>query len=131
MKKSILLLILIFFIACSSEDSSSNKSSFNPPEWIQGTWKDTDNFDGFKFTNNGFCTIMFGGGSLTLINCFPILPGITVQETTISNTDYVFDITISPTPSSTTIFHYHFKKISATKIQQIDDVFEGIYTKQQ
>jgi hypothetical protein len=74
---------------------------------------------------------MFGGGSLTLINCFPILPGITVQETTISNTDYVFDITISPTPSSTTIFHYHFKKISATKIQQIDDVFEGIYTKQQ
>ena len=130
MKKLILLTTLFAILSCSSSDdkaANSNTTSINPPAWIQGTWKDKDNFEGFKFTNNDFC-IISSAGYVTTTDCFgKSLPVMNLKET-INNTDYILEITLG---SAT--FKYHFKKISATKIQW--EVIEGgmfnpIYTKQ-
>ena len=55
--------ILFTSITFSSSDDDNNNSFtyFNPPEWIQGTFRqssDTNLGVGFRFTDNDFCNII-------------------------------------------------------------------------
>jgi hypothetical protein len=116
MKKLFYLLVVILIFSCSSPSSDDNNSSnFNPPSWIQGTWKDNASF-GFKFTSNNVCQLIS-----TNQNCFKemidyynasIPNSATVEEETISETEYEFSYTVSGVTQ-----YFHFIKLSNTSIE--------------
>lgn len=128
MKNLLFITITILFISCSSDNdpASSNSTSFAPPNWIQGSWYpvdfdgNVDKMSGYSFKKNDFCLIVYNGQhcfkqSLDLMKSGGIYVKI---EEVINDNEYK----VSITEVSTTIT-YHFKKISATKIEWINDPF--------
>lgn len=123
MKKLLYVFAALLIFSCSTSDEGSNASGsdFNPPAWIQGTWKldiDGDGIAediGFKFTSNDMCTIL-----LQTEQCQKGLfdtmrqsgQKVTVEEI-ISDTFYSAKVSYSAGQSMT----YSFKKISKTKIE--------------
>lgn len=115
MKKVVFLFSLFALLSCSSSDESTNNSDFNPPTWIQGTWKYGDSGVGFKFSSNniyvltppseqslqGLVDLARNGGQAT-----------SVEETTL-NTSYSAKMNFYGGQSTT----YTFKKLSDTKIE--------------
>ncbi|MEM8522643.1 hypothetical protein [Flavobacterium sp. PL12] len=120
MKKVILLIFFTTLLSCSSDDNNTegSKNSFSPPAWIQGTWFVEGDYGAFKFTNNDFCAINFN-----MTSCYGQNPVIIIKETK-SATDYKFDVTAGTVTSS-----YHFRKISSTQIQYVDNLLDQILTK--
>jgi len=60
MKKLLLLLALIIITSCSTsdDDKTVEKNYFNPPVWIQGTWKEPKTGATFTFTrDNVICNL--------------------------------------------------------------------------
>lgn len=72
--KNITILIItcfsiLFTISCSKDDDDSTSSSFNPPNWIIGTWLDKSEPDwsqigGFKFTNDNILDLNANGDQI-------------------------------------------------------------------
>lgn len=135
MKKLTPLLFIIFlFINCSnsSDDNNSSNSSnlvFHPPSWIQGTWisyfADTPTGIGYKFTTDNFCQVISSSETCTkeTLQTYSAIKEISVSidEPINTATAYKFSYTIE----GSTI-KYYFKKISTTKIQQIDVLTDKI-----
>ncbi|HEX8577568.1 MAG TPA: hypothetical protein VF677_14875 [Flavobacterium sp.] len=102
-----------------NDNASGNHSYFNPPEWIQGTFRQvaaTGWGVGSRFTDNDFCIIM-----VNAIQCykeqlqsFTNVGGITRVKETITGTRYAVAITLQ----SSTV-HYKFRKISAITIEWV------------
>jgi hypothetical protein len=114
--KYILLIITLMTLSCSSDsgnDSANNK--FNPPNWIQGTWQDNTAF-GFKFTSNNVCQLISTNQSCfkEMIDSYnaSIPNSATVEEETISDTEYKFSYSVSGVTQ-----YYHFVKLSNTSIE--------------
>jgi hypothetical protein len=128
--KNILLIITLMLLSCSSDSESDNANiNFNPPNWIQGSWRDNIT-SGFKFTTNNVCQLVS-----TNQNCFKemidsynasIPNSVTVEEETISDTEYKFSYTVSGVTQ-----YYHFIKLSNTSIELIQPSgINPIFTKQ-
>ncbi len=119
MKKILFLFSLATILSCSSSNDSASSSDFNPPAWIQGTWKQdygTGSSNSFSFTKNDICVTMYTGvgqcqqASIDLVR----KGGITVKVTEeISNTFYSAKTLYSNGQSVT----YAFNKISNTVIE--------------
>ncbi|AYN05484.1 hypothetical protein [Flavobacterium sp. 140616W15] len=132
MKKLIFTFTILLFISCSSSDSEDNssKSDFNPPSWIQGTWKQQTDLStgvGFKFSSNDFCSTISSTqqcqkGLVDLARSGGIIVKVTE---TISDKYYSVEISYSVGQTIT----YSFKKNSATKIQWTE-VPDAIFLKQ-
>jgi hypothetical protein len=119
MKKILFLFSLFMILSCSSSDDSASSSDFNPPAWIQGTWKQdygTGSGNSFSFTKNDICvTIYTGGGQCQQASIdFVRKGGLTVKVTeTITSTFYSAKADYSNGQSVT----YAFNKISNTAIE--------------
>lgn len=125
MKKTFLIFSTLLLASCSSDNSSTNSdnTSINPPNWIQGTWYldnngTADKSTGYTFKKNDFCLNVFNtqtcfGESNNLIKSGG---GYTEVEEEKSDNEYK----ISITQVNTTVI-YHFKKITAKKIEWIND----------
>jgi len=121
MKKIILILITSATLSCSGDDnkSSQNNTYFNPPEWIQGTFKQSSDANlgvGFKFTDNDFCNVIVNATQCykEQLQSFSNVGGVADVEETITDTEYAVEITLQ----SSTVY-YRFLKISSTKIMWI------------
>ena len=119
MKKVVCLFSLFVLLSCSSSDESTNNSDFNPPVWIQGTWKQEGSTAGsgigFKFSSNDLCTLISTAeqcqhGLITLVRKSG--QTATVDETITSST-YSAKINYYGGQSAT----YSFRKISNTEIE--------------
>jgi hypothetical protein len=119
--KNILFLFLlsVFITGCSTSDDSSNSELFNPPSWIQGTWKNDISF-GYIFTSNNVCQINFSNEI-----CFKemiedynaTIPNTaSVNEIVNNDTEYKFSYSVY----SVTQF-FHFKKLSNSAIEFYDE----------
>lgn len=120
--KNLLYVLMAFLVfSCSNSDDSSSASSsdFNPPAWIQGTWKQegTTPEEGmdFKFSAHDFCMSSFAieqcyKGMMDLMRMGGEKP--TVEET-ITSSSYSAKITLVAGQSIT----YSFRKISDTEIE--------------
>ena len=115
MKKIFLFLIaLVGIVACSKSDSGSSDNGgggsvagYNPPDWIIGTWMDTNNSIGFKFTSTDFCQVTTGAS-----NCFLEGPYVTVTESKATNKSFSFTYKIASTE-----FSYVFERLEGGKIK--------------
>lgn len=138
MKKMLLISIILLFISCSSDkdSTSSDSTSINPPSWIQGSWylvglDGVDKMSGYSFKKNDFCQIVFNTQSCfkQSIDLMKSGGGYIKVDEVINDNEYKISITQF---STTTI--YNFKKISATKIEWINDSWgdlaETYYLKQ-
>jgi len=124
-KKTLLILTLVLLASCSSdnEDSNSNNNSINPPDWIQGSWFQEDNGtidknNGYTFKKNDFCLNVFNTQT-----CFGANYSIGTQVNAIIKIEEVkndIEYKISIIQNNSTLV-YHFKKITATKIEWIND----------
>ena len=125
MKKTILLFFSFAIMSCSNSDSSgsSSNSYINPPTWIQGTWVQEGSTigNGYIFTSNDFLLKNAIGGNTSFKQAI---------ETTIAaggNADATEVITSSIYNLSITIaaqtYNYDFQKISATKIEWMNDPY--------
>jgi hypothetical protein len=115
MKKILFLFSLFMVLSCSSSDDNASSSDFNPPAWIQGTWKQEGGVS-FSFTKNDICVTTYtGGGQCQQASAdFIRKGGMTVKVTEeISNTFYSAKADYSNGQSVT----YAFNKISNTVIE--------------
>lgn len=121
MKKLLFTLIITTTLfSCLSDNNSGsggNINSFNPPNWIHGTWLDMSE-SGYKFTSNNVCQI-------TSFNqlCFKEMLDnynttgaveASVDEEIKSNEEYKFSYTIAGVSQE-----YHFIKVSNTEIEVV------------
>lgn len=119
MKKILFLFSLFMILSCSSSDDSASSSDFNPPSWIQGTWKQdygTGVSNSFSFTKSDICfTSTTGAGQCQQASVdFTRKSGLTVKVTeTITSTFYSAKAEYSNGQSVT----YAFNKISNTAIE--------------
>lgn len=128
-------LLIFLLISCSSSSESNDNASinlFNPPNWIQGVWRDNTS-SGFKFTNDNVCELtavsqhcykeMVNNSNMAIPN------SATVNESVISDNEYKFSYTVQ----GQTVF-YHFIKVSNTKIELVNQLIPGmpnpVYIKQ-
>ncbi|WP_123875890.1 hypothetical protein [Flavobacterium araucananum] len=131
MKKLILLVSLIIMVACSSTDGNdSGKNSvtdnyFNPPTWIQGTWKEdttgailifTTNDIKYSFNNN---TTSFSREITKFSYDYP-------QQISSTSNLYIVDFTQG---LKGTLVRFNFVNESGTKIKS-QGYLAGNYTKQ-
>lgn len=135
MKKLILLLSLIIVTSCSSSSSDDdsgnvnpNTAYFNPPVWIQGTWKETVTGATYTFTKDD---IIYAIGGNRVSNKEQVLSlkesgskDVSVIET-INNNSYTADYKITRDVTTT----FSFSKISETKIKSTG-FLDGTYIKQ-
>ena len=129
MKKIFLFLAaLVGIVACSKGDSGSSDNGgggsvagYNPPDWIIGTWMDTNNSTGFKFTSNNFCQIAAGAS-----NCFLEGPYVTVTESKATNKSFSFTFKIASTE-----FSYVFEQLEGGKVKTTNrGILNDVYIKQ-
>ena len=129
MKKIFLFLVaLVGIVACSKSDNGSSESGgggsvagYNPPDWIIGTWMDTNNSTGFKFTSNNFCQIAAGAS-----NCFLEGPYVTVTECKATNKSFSFTFKIASTE-----FSYVFEQLEGGKVKTTNrGILNDVYIKQ-
>lgn len=120
MEKVIIILLTSVTFSSSDDDNNNNSSAyFNPPEWIQGTFRqssDTNLGVGFRFIDNDFCNI-----TINAVQCynkqlqsFANVGGIANVKETITDTQYSIEITLQ----SSTVY-YEFRKISDIKIEWV------------
>lgn len=132
MKKVVFLFSIFVLLSCSSSDESSNNSDFNPPAWIQGTWKQESDIGGltnsFSFPENDICFVNLGAAK----QCQQGLVNLARQGRmkvnvieAISDTHYSAEIIYSSGQSTT----YSFNKISNTEIE-FEAVTGVVFTKQ-
>ncbi len=130
MKKIILLITFTSILfSCSPGGNSSNVSSncatINPPTWIQGTWikvatnTNIQQLYGYKFTANDVIEVAPGGTN-------SISRKGQIDFYCSSNAPYTITENITPTSYFLEInwgafATYNFTKISATKIELIND----------
>ena len=129
MKKIFLFLIaLVGIVACSKSDSGSSDNGgggsvagYNPPDWIIGTWMNTNNSIGFKFTSNNFCQITTGAS-----NCVLDGPYVTVTESKATNKSFSFTFKIASQE-----FSYVFEQLEGGKVKTTNrGVLNDVYIKQ-
>ncbi len=124
------LLFVVLLTSCSSSsDNNSSSNLFNPPNWIQGTWRDNASF-GFKFTPDNVCQLVS-----TNENCFKeminsynasIPNSSSVDEEINTNTEYKFSYTVQSTTQ-----YFHFIKLTNNTIEYHQDSgVSPVYTKQ-
>lgn len=119
MKKILFLFSLFMTLSCSSSDDSASSSDFNPPAWIQGTWKQDADIgvgNSFVFSKNDICFTMFSGGGQCQQGLIDLARkgGLIVKVTeTITSTFYSAKTEYSNGQSVT----YAFNKISNTAIE--------------
>ncbi len=125
MKKTLLLFAIAILVSCSSDDESTNSknSSINPPNWIQGKWFQENNGTidkntGYTFKKNDFCLNVFNTETCFGVTTNPTISagGFVKIEELVNDNEY--KISIIQDNSTLT---YHFKKISATKIEWLND----------
>jgi hypothetical protein len=124
MKAIIFSIVLTLLISCSSDNNSNNSSNntIDPPSWIQGNWYLEGEFGGsttgYSFKSNDFCLIVFNTQTCFSLYSDPTISagGIFKIEELISDNEYKISITQINTTTT-----YHFKKISSTKIEWIND----------
>lgn len=131
---SILLALLIS--ACSKdEDTTSSSSSFNPPNWIIGTWLDENDSEwsqigGFKFTNNSIIDLDVDGSEI--INYNESLKAglktgiIKIEEITTDNT---YNVKVITSGVSTIDYTYN-KGSSNTIFYELNSTYTIELTKQ-
>lgn len=119
MRKLLFVLSLVILFSCSSSSDDDNSSNlFNPPSWIQGTWKDGLSL-GYRFSSNDFCLLASSLETChrqTLEHFQKSGASVNVDED-ISENEYKFSYTIQGQTS-----YYHFKKITNTKIELVNPV---------
>ena len=129
MKKIFLFLVaFVGIVACSKSDSGSSESGgggsvagYNPPDWIIGTWMNTNNSIGFKFTSNNFCQITTGAS-----NCVLDGPYVTVTESKATNKSFSFTFKIASQE-----FSYVFEQLEGGKVKTTNrGVLNDVYIKQ-
>ena len=129
MKKIFLFLVaFVGIVACSKSDSGSSESGgggsvagYNPPDWIIGTWMNTNNSIGFKFTSNNFCQITTGAS-----NCVLDGPYVTVTESKATNKSFSFTFKIASQE-----FSYVFEQLEGGKVKTTNrGILNDVYIKQ-
>jgi hypothetical protein len=131
---SIFLAILIS--ACSKDDDTTNSSSsFNPPNWIIGTWLDESEPEwqqvgGFKFTNHSIIDLDVDGNEI--INYAEGLKatlktGLTKIEEIKTDDTYHVKVTTS---GVTSINYKYYKGGSNTIIYELNSIYDIELTKQ-
>ena len=129
MKKIFLFLIaLVGIVACSKSDSGSSDNGgggsvagYNLPDWIIGTWMDTNNSIGFKFTSTDFCQVTTGAS-----NCFLEGTYVTVTESKATNKSFSFTF-----KTASTEFSYVFERLEGGKIKTTNrGILNDVYIKQ-
>ncbi len=117
-KKLTLLICLILITSCSNNEKIDSSNTFNPPQWIQGTWgnagTDIDYKQAiYKFTYNDFILMVlnmeFSQKDQIEQNKKVGTNSIVTEEITNS----VYNVSIKTGLLTTT---YKFKKIDATHI---------------
>ena len=105
--KKLLLLSAILVFACSSDDSNSsvNNNTFNPPNWIQGIWLNS-NSSGWEFRQDDICLLFFNQAVADCLMANSAAPDFSVYEE-ISETRYLARFT-----NGGSEFTYEFEKIS-------------------
>ena len=127
---AILIITTLSFSACttSDDDFTNNRSSFNPPQWIQGTWLMEDSgMVGYKFTSDDFCSIS-PYQTLCFKSTIQQAPEELIVDEQIDNENYI--ITINQGGYITNSFH--FRKYSHNVIEDVSatDEFNIRYVKQ-
>ena len=129
MKKIFLFLVaFVGIVACSKSDSGSSDNGgggsvagYNPPDWIIGTWMNTNNSIGFKFTSNNFCQITTGAS-----NCVLDGPYVTVTESKATNKSFSFTFKIASQE-----FSYVFEQLEGGKVKTTNrGILNDVYIKQ-
>ena len=129
------ILLVLLITSCSKDDDSNSLSSFNPPNWIIGTWLEENDSEwsqigGFKFTNNSIIDLDVDGSEI--INYGESLQtglkaGIIKIEEII--TDETYQVKVS-TSGVTTINYKYFKGSSNTIIYELNSIYNIVLTKQ-
>ena len=124
MKKISILIItcfsLLLTISCSKDDEGSSSSSFNPPNWIIGTWLDKNEpewsqIGGFKFTSDNIIDLNADGQEILNYDqsfAIGLKSGTMKIDETITNE--VYQIIINT--SGITTLNYTFNKGSSNSI---------------
>lgn len=115
MKKILFLFSLFMILSCSSSDDSASSSDFNPPSWIQGTWKEENDIGlGLKFSTNNVIIInpTIETSLQGLVDSARNAGQTTSVDETISNTSY--SVKMNFYGGGSTI--YTFKKTSTNTI---------------
>lgn len=113
---TLLLVLLLFLTSCSSDDDNS---LFNPPNWLIGTWEinsETDGITKFVFTRNNIVHEKQNGLTLDYTEEYTNSFGSTIEELTISSSEYsLISTNLSGAISSTVTTT--FVRISDTEIE--------------
>lgn len=117
MKKAFVLIVLFTILSCSNSDNDSNTNTdgFNPPAWIQGTWKNSDTQGGFSFSSDNVCSVspsMQICYKETLANYNKAGLTTSINESINSQTEYKFSYTVQ---GGLTV-EYHLKKGTADNV---------------
>lgn len=117
-KKLTLLICLILITSCSNDEIIDSSSTFNPPQWIQGTWgrNETDlqlKQALYKFNSNDFIivSLIMELSQKDLIEQNKKVGTNSIVTEEITNS--VYNVSIKTGALTTT---YKFKKIDATHI---------------
>lgn len=131
----IIYISILFNISCTKDDDVATSSSFNPPNWILGTWQDKNEpewsqIGGFKFTKNSIIDLDINGSEI--INYSESLKTglnsgiINIEEITTSNSYQVKVIT-----SGVSSLNYNFNKGSENTIfYELNSTYSVVLTKQ-
>lgn len=129
------IFLVLLITSCSKDDDSNSSSSFNPPNWIIGTWLDKSEPEwqqvgGFKFTNNSIIDLDIDGNELlnyaeglkaTLKTGLSKIEEITTDDT------YQVKVTTS---GVTSINYKYYKGGSNTIIYELNSTYDIELTKQ-
>ena len=110
---SIALLFLI--VSCSkSDDDNVSASSINPPDWIIGTWMNSFDIGGFRFSEDD--VILVTTSSETSWKELVKIGENTPSEFVVEESSFDSSYNVSFTTSGVTTF-YEFTKISESVIE--------------
>lgn len=140
MKKITLLITTSIFLvllitSCSKDDDNSSSSSFNPPNWIIGTWLDKSELEwsqigGFKFTNNTIIDIDANGNEILNYSEgleATLKTGLSIVEEVITDNSYHVKVTTS---GVTSINYKYSKGTSNTIFYELNSTYTIELTKQ-